>query len=274
MTTILQKYYLLSFIVLSTLSFSSQAFVIQEDFESGNLAANGWYDLSVNTSTAQSVSGNSSLEYTFNPGQNANGGMRITIPETDTVYLSYQRMYEDGYDFGSTHDFYIFADAGLYQAPTTTKLTAYFEAEYQLAQTTIRAALQANSPYNNTWSEVRSQENVFETGVWHHIEAMVQMNDPGESNGVMRMWVDGELVVERVGLLLRAAGDEDIMFNQVFFGPWIDAGAPQTQKFFTDDVIISDQAITFAEPAPVPIPAAYLLFGFAMMTLSRFRTAA
>ncbi len=250
---------------------TAQAFLIQENFESSSWATDqGWYDMRTpNVTTAQAVSGVNSLAYTFNVGaQNDTGfsGMRLSIPATDSVYLSFNRLYQNGWNWGSQgiHDFYLFADASPYQTPTDTKLTAYFEQVDGKVDTAIRAAQQANSPYNNTWFYENGVNVVFDTGIWHHVDAMVVMNDPGQSNGELRVWVDGELQVERLGLLLRAPGDEGIMFNQLFFGPWIGNGSPITQTFWTDDIIISSEPIN---TVATPIPVAAWLFGSALFGL-------
>ena len=196
--------------------------------------------------------------------------MRLTLPESDAIYLSYNRMYQDGWQWESIgmHDFYVFADASTYQAAANTKLTAYFESAQGRATTGIRAALQTNSTYNDGWYHEHSDGVVFNPGQWYNIEAMVKMNEPGQANGEMRMWVDGVLQVERVGLVLRATGDEDIMFNQLLFGPWLGNGASVTKTFFTDDIMISDQAFTTTVATPIPGAAILLmsailgLFGF------------
>lgn len=268
------------FFILSLVSFNAQAFLIQEDFESDTWVSDrGWYDMGTpNVTTAQSVSGNRSLAYSFNQGELTDsnfGGMRLSLPESDSIYLSYNRMYQNGWDWGprhDLHDFYVFADADRFQTPTDTKLTAYFEVSEGMADTILRAAQQPNSPYNDGWYHETAPQVVFESGVWHNIEAMVKMNDPGQSNGEMRMWVDGVLQVERTGLLLRAAGDEDIMFNQLFFGPYFISGSGQDQTFFTDDIIVSSEPILIPGEDPgdvvaTPIPGAALLFGSAIFGL-------
>ncbi len=267
----------LLFHVFCLFSINANAFLIVEDFESSNWAQErGWYDINnTATSSAQSTSGNQSLYYSFNQGEQTGSpdrSMRLSLPDSDSIYLSYNRMYEDGWvwNSGGIHDFYIFADADQYQTPTNTKLTAYFEQDSGKARTVLRAAQQANSPYNDNWYAKSGSDIVFQSGVWHNIQAMVKMNDAGQSNGEMRMWVDGVLQVERTGLLLRAQGDENIMFNQLFFGPWIGSnGAIVDKAFWTDDIMVSDQAFS-TEPVPTPIPPAALLFSSAIIGLFRF----
>ena len=271
--TRIQSMHILHICMLLIISFQVNAFIIVEDFESSTWVDDqGWYDMRTpNVTTEQFVSGTRSLAYTFNPGDQQDtgfGGMRLTLPESDTIYLSYNRMFQDGWVWGprhDLHDFYVFADADRFQTPTDTKLTAYFESSQGMANTIIRAAQQTNSPFNDNWYHETGTEVVFNAGQWHNVEAMVKMNDPGQSNGEMRMWVDGELQVERVGLLLRAAGDEDIMFNQLFFGPWMISGSAITQTFWTDDIMISDQP--FENTVATPIPGALFLFATALTGL-------
>ena len=60
----------------------------------------------------------------------------------------------------------------------------------------------------------------FQAGTWHHIEQEVVLNEPGKSNGRIRVWLDGNLVLERSGLLFRTIDTlkVDGIFFCTFFG--------------------------------------------------------
>lgn len=40
-------------------------------------------------------------------------------------------------------------------------------------------------------------------GPWHHFEALAELNDLGQENGVVKWWVDGELILESRNLVFR-----------------------------------------------------------------------
>ena len=49
-----------------------------------------------------------------------------------------------------------------------------------------------------------SGTSTMSRGAWHRVEFFVRLNTPGQSNGVQRMWVDGQLRGEWSGLALRS----------------------------------------------------------------------
>lgn len=50
----------------------------------------------------------------------------------------------------------------------------------------------------------------FDTGRWVHLASEVVLNSPGASDGILRLWVDGELRIERNDYLWRDAGELNI----------------------------------------------------------------
>ena len=63
----------------------------------------------------------------------------------------------------------------------------------------------------------------FIPGVWHHIEQEVILNDPDQKDGMIRLWVDGELVVEKDNLTFRTT--EDLKIEGIFFSTFFGGGS-------------------------------------------------
>lgn len=77
-------------------------------------------------------------------------------------------------------------------------------------------------------------------GEWHRIDQFVQMNTPGEHDGVLRGWVDGELALDRDGLLFRTANAQNVRIEEfvhtVYFGgEW---SSPVDNALYFDDLEI------------------------------------
>lgn len=110
----------------------------------------------------------------------------------------------------------------------------------------------------------------FQAGKWHHIEIHVKLNTPGQRNGVLEGWFDGELAFRdtnsNVGI--RGTGETDRKLNYMFFssfygGKW----SPSSDQYITfDDFVVSKSRIgtsgndgggTDPEPEPtyISIPA-------------------
>ncbi len=62
----------------------------------------------------------------------------------------------------------------------------------------------------------------FRPGQWHHIEQEVQLNQPGQKDGWVRIWMDGRLVLEQKNLVFRTT--PELKLNGVFFSTFFGGG--------------------------------------------------
>ena len=93
-------------------------------------------------------------------------------------------------------------------------------------------------------------------GAWHLVEAYFKLNSivagKGARDGVLRCWIDGRLVIDKAGVVLRTGVRATMKFNQLVIAPWIGDGSPANQYFWIDNLIVAT-----ARPAvPPPIPGA------------------
>lgn len=64
----------------------------------------------------------------------------------------------------------------------------------------------------------------FKPGVWHHLVQEVTLNQPGQENGRIRVWVDGKQVLDREGLLFRTT--DQLKIEGIFFSTFFGGGDP------------------------------------------------
>jgi len=134
--------------------------LFQENFESANLATDGWYDnTSAELSTVEHIAGsNSSSQYHFlagATGPTSGGAQRHKFTPTNSLYVSYYVKYSANY-VGSgqayhPHEFYILSTLdGDYDGPSQNFLDVYIEQNY-LNGGRPRVAIQDNLSvnYNN-----------------------------------------------------------------------------------------------------------------------------
>ncbi len=77
---------------------------------------------------------------------------------------------------------------------------------------------------------------------WYCIEAHVKLNDPGQSNGIQEFWIDGKLEARKANLnFVRSYNGYAI--NALFFENFWNAGAPQQEERYFDNIVVSTQAI-------------------------------
>lgn len=78
---------------------------------------------------------------------------------------------------------------------------------------------------------------------WHHVRTYWRLNDVeggiGIANGVIRYWVDDELVIERDEVLMRTGAHPDMAFDQFLVAPYIGDGSPVDQTMWVDDLEVS-----------------------------------
>lgn len=120
----------------------------------------------------------------------------------------------------------------------------------------------AGSLYRNakTWkadtaSFTGTQGDTYK-GDWHQVETYVKLNSivngKGVTDGIIKIWVDGKLVLDRTDVLLRTGQHPDMRFNQLAIGPYIGDGSPVEQTFWVDDLTVAtarpEQVV--ARPSP------------------------
>jgi len=81
--------------------------------------------------------------------------------------------------------------------------------------------LYAYMPDSQEWGTSLGRDNwQFKRGTWQLVEHQLVLNNPGSSNGIVRVWIDGELVLEQKELLFRTTTvlKIDGIFFSTFFG--------------------------------------------------------
>ena len=97
--------------------------------------------------------------------------------------------------------------------------------------------------YGSNWTWGIEDRGRLENNRWYCIEQYVRMNTPGENNGVLRGWVDGELAFERTDVRFRDVDSlkiETVWLNIYYGGSWT---AQSDYHLYIDNVAISKQPI-------------------------------
>ncbi len=91
----------------------------------------------------------------------------------------------------------------------------------------------------------RAQRPIFAgdaIGQWHCIEARVRLNDPGQSNGLANLWINGTLQAQRLGMNFLGNFSE-YGLNAVFIENYWNTGSPKVQERYIDHFVVSTQRI-------------------------------
>ena len=93
--------------------------------------------------------------------------------------------------------------------------------------------------YGDHWGWDRNGFAGLENDRWYCVEQYVKMNTPRQNDGILRGWVDDQLVFEKTSVRMRDVDDlkiETVWINVYHGGTWT---ATTTQHLFIDDVAIS-----------------------------------
>jgi hypothetical protein len=78
---------------------------------------------------------------------------------------------------------------------------------------------------------------------WNHVEAYYQMNSVvngiGQTDGIVRYWFNGTLIIERTNVLMRTGVHPTLKFKQIILAPYIGDGSPAAQTVWYDDLIVA-----------------------------------
>ncbi len=112
-------------------------------------------------------------------------------------------------------------------------------------QGTVRTTRYNDFPNLRWLGLARTATPIFDdahVGRWHCVEAHVRLNDPGRSNGVFELWIDGSLEARRDSLnWIGSYGDYGI--NAVFFENYWNAGSPVDQERYFDNIVVGTAPI-------------------------------
>ncbi len=92
-------------------------------------------------------------------------------------------------------------------------------------------------------------------GDWYCIEGAIDLNTPGEHDGVLRGWVDESLAIEQRGLAFRRAGEEHIRISAFWFNVYFGGKQPSqhAKQIVFDNVAVGAARIGCGGEVPVAV---------------------
>ena len=102
------------------------------------------------------------------------------------------------------------------------------------------------------YGDNRECQGTLQPGRWHSLETMLKVNVPGQKDGEVACWLDGQLIGEAKGLRFRDV--EDLRIRKVRFDNyWGGAGdentAPVEQAHYMDNIVVATDYIGPAQTA-------------------------
>ena len=97
--------------------------------------------------------------------------------------------------------------------------------------------------YGTNWVWQKNYRGYLEKNRWYAMEQYCRLNIPGENDGILRAWVDGNLAFEKKDIRFRMVDDlkiEQIWMNVYHGGT---TPSPYDQHVFVDNVVIAKNYI-------------------------------
>ena len=92
----------------------------------------------------------------------------------------------------------------------------------------------------------------FTPNTWQHVEVYAQLNSVvggiGQTNGVLKYWLDGALIIDQSNVIFRTGANPNLAFNQFVIGPYIGDGSPVDQRFWIDNLTLATSSATGLAP--------------------------
>jgi hypothetical protein len=239
-----------------------------ESFDDPNLAGRGWYDGNkFKISEKDACAGQGCIEYRWKKNSTnpiTSAGIRRLIEPTEVVCLRFYIKLSDGWGWSGRayHPHmmhFLTTENSRYHGPAASHLTLYIEpvnGKLRLAATDMQ---NKDAPHGLTQGPLRggyngkfydSEEVLFDDAKWHCVEAMFKLNsldmknDKPNSDGRLRGWFDGKLVVERNDVVFRSTDFPEMKFNQFLLTPYFGPGLlPHEQTLWIDELAVGNQRI-------------------------------
>jgi hypothetical protein len=192
-------------------------------------------------------------------GTNKPHGLTIMgFPAVDEIYMRWYRKYQDGYKWAceSSKNNGVYAVADPNNAEACVQPNGYDKFSFRVQDERHTAdgndffgALYAYHPHANNggcgawYSQNRGGGIAYQQpGKWYLYEIYIKANTAGQSNGVIKMWVDGVLRGEQDGLEFRYT--DQLKINQIYlYGSTGGCTTPYTQSVWDDDLVVAKKYI-------------------------------
>jgi hypothetical protein len=252
-----------AFLVPRESSSADARVLFRESFDDDALLKRGWYDGSrfkiVRDGTRTCV------EYHWKPGTtnpDTSTGIRRLFEPTSGVYLSFSMKLSPawgwtGRDYHPHLIQFMTTENGPYHGPAGSHLTLYVEPQNGKLRLAAQDIQNKDQPHGLAQGPLRggyngkmydSKDVVFTDGNWQRVEAFFQLNtlDPAvdrpKADGIVRGWVDGQLVVDRTDVVLRSTDFPKMKINQFLLLPYFGRGLlPHEQTLWIDDLTVAER---------------------------------
>lgn len=250
---------------------SDKELLFHESFDDARLSDRRWYDGSALVlSREHPFAGPACVEYHWKSADTpaSTGTMRRIFEPSESVYVRFQiRLSRDwgwtGRDYHPHLINILTTENRPYDGPAATHLTLYVEPQNGRLRLAAQDIQNKDARHGLTQGPLKggfngktydSDKVLFTDDKWHRVEAYFQLNtldlaaDKPKSDGIIRGWVDGQLVIDRTDVILRSTDFPNMKFNQFLLAPYFGPGLlPHAQTLWIDELTVGKRRLAEAE---------------------------
>jgi hypothetical protein len=247
---------------------SAPGLLCSEGFNDALLTQRGWYDGQRFKISAQDPrAGGGCIEYHWKQRgttPDSSQGLRRLFEPSETVYLRcYIRLSKGwGWTGRSYHPHlmhFMTTENGKFHGPASSHLTVYIEPQEGKLRLAAQDIQNKDAPHGLTQGPLQggyngkfydSRDVLFRDDQWHCVEAMFRLNsldlkaDEPNTDGIVRGWFDGKLVIDRTDIVLRSTDFPQMKFNQFLLTPYFGPGLlPHEQTLWIDELAVGTRRL-------------------------------
>lgn len=172
---------------------------------------------------------------------------RVKMKNSDEATFEYDLMFEKGFNFNKGGKLPGIgggvAQTGGHNSKNgfSVRLMWYSKGTKHSIQDTSKATLFAYLYYplkKEKYGENVNLDTVINSNQWYHIKIYVKLNDIGKSNGILKIWINNELMLERDDFVFRINNIHinQILFHTFFGGHGRKWASPKNQFSYFDNI--------------------------------------
>ncbi len=146
--------------------------------------------------------------------------LKINLPEREEVYSEYKVKFPTGFDFVKGGKLPGLASGAANSGHSKPNGTDGWSARYMWEGDGSASIYLYHMDQSRNEGDYISLNRKFTRGRWHTLRQYVKLNTPGQRNGVLKVWFDGNLVLNRTNLRYRTVPTLKIdkFYFSTFFG--------------------------------------------------------
>lgn len=240
--------------------------LIQADFESGSLeewvgpygevgSSNSEYGF---ITSSEKYSGGYSFQETIPPSAHEGGKLRFSFADNPqrVVYSRFYYKCAAPWDPLTANKFIILNAGNVPGGPTTADLQIILDIVHAAGSHLGEFQVEQSNYLNGQTVYVNYRQNVGtpvvrETDRWYLLETLVDAGTPGQSDGRIKLWIDGQLKCdyENVNLLPRTDYSQPPLFHWLIVTNYADPAATTRTSWYDDFVLATGLTSQVASPA-------------------------